>query len=130
MEENHHQEILELVRENSGKATHHTFLNSYLGNDHPRYPIGAPLLRKIAKEWMREHRDLTAGNFGALLTRLVKGESSTEKCMVGILLGYATPDQRKFDPILFETWLDHLAGWAEVDSVCTGDYTVTEIPMQ
>ena len=48
--------------------------------------------------------------------------------MVGILLDYATTSQRKFNPKLFNKWLDHLEGWAEVDSVCTGDFTVTEIP--
>lgn len=79
---------------------------------------------------MVEHRDLSAKNLSSLLTSLVKGESSTEKCMVGILLDYSTIDQRKFDPSLFNQWLDHLIGWAEVDSVCTGHYTVTEIPQQ
>jgi len=79
---------------------------------------------------MRSHRDLTAKTFEELLTSLVKGESSTEKCMVGILLDYSAEGQRKFDPNVFDSWLDHLVGWAEVDSVCTGDYTVTEIPTQ
>lgn len=79
---------------------------------------------------MHEHRDLTAKNLGSLLTSLAKGESSTEKCMVGILLDYSTADQRKFDPLLFDKWLDYLIGWAEVDSVCTANYTVTEIPLQ
>ena len=130
MKVNHHQDILEQIRKNSGVGTQHTFLNSYLGNEHARYPITAPKLRTIAKDWMRAHRDLTTKNFEALLTSLVKGESSTEKCMVGVLLDYSTPDQRKFDPNVFNTWLDHLVGWAEVDSVCTGDYTVTEISGQ
>jgi 3-methyladenine DNA glycosylase AlkD len=127
---NHHQEILELIQKNSGKATQHTFLNSYLGNDHPRYPISAPVLRKIAKNWMRENRELSAIRFSSLLTSLVKGESSTEKCMIGILLDYSTSEQRKFNPVLFHKWLDYLVGWAEVDSVCTGNYTVIEIHKQ
>jgi len=130
LKENHHDDILELIRKNSGNPTRHTFLNSYLGNEHPRYPISAPLLGKIAKDWMRAHRELTAKTFGALLTSLVKGESSTEKCMAGVLLDCATPDQRKFPPELFDIWLDHLIGWAEVDTICTGDYTVREIPAQ
>jgi len=130
LKSNHHQEILELIQKNSGKATQHTFLNSYLGNDHPRYPISAPVLRKIARDWMRNHRDLTAKSFSSLLTSLINGDSSTEKCMVGILLDNATIEQRKFDPRLFDKWLDHLIGWAEVDSVCTGNYTVSEIVAQ
>lgn len=122
-----HIEILQLIKENSGIPTQHTFLNSYLGNDHPRYPINAPKLRTIAKNWMREHRTLSATDFARLATSLIEGKSSTEKVMAGILLGYTTLEQRKFDPKLFDQWLDHLVGWAEVDAVCTGDYTITQL---
>jgi hypothetical protein len=65
---------------------------------------------------MKDHRDLSAKEIQQLLTSLVKGKSSTEKCMVGILLDAITKEQRKFDPACFEQWLDYLVGWAEVDS--------------
>jgi 3-methyladenine DNA glycosylase AlkD len=87
-------------------------------------------MRKIAKEWMKAHRDLDAAEFAALLTSLVEGESSTEKCMAGMLLGLSRKVQRGFPPELFDRWLESLEGWAEVDAVCTGAYTVTEIPGQ
>lgn len=125
-----HAEILALIRKHPGKPTQHTFLDSYLGTNHKRYPINAPSLRMIAKNWMKAHRDLEATEFGAILTSLVEGESSTEKCMAGILLDAARKGQRSFPPELFDRWLDFLEGWAEVDSVCTGAYTVTEIPGQ
>ncbi|HPW62641.1 MAG TPA: DNA alkylation repair protein [Cyclobacteriaceae bacterium] len=125
-----HKEILGQIQHHSGKPTQHTFLNSYLGNSHPRYPISIPILRKIAKEWMMDHRELATSTFATLLSSLLKGKSSTEKCMVGILLDYATPEQRKFDPKLFNTWLNYLEGWAEVDSLCTGRYSDTEILRQ
>jgi 3-methyladenine DNA glycosylase AlkD len=128
MKNEHHSEILKLIERHSGKATQHTFLDSYLGNDHPRYPISAPVLRQIAKNWMNAHKDLAVKPFTELLTSLVKGKSSTEKCMAGILLDRATREQRKFDPTLFDHWLDHLVGWAEVDTVCTGTYCKFEIP--
>jgi 3-methyladenine DNA glycosylase AlkD len=124
----HHGEILKLIEANSGKATQHTFLDSYLGNNHPRYAISVPVLRTIAKDWMKAHKDLTSTKFATLLTSLIEGKSSTEKCMAGILLDCSTRDQRKFNPSLFDKWLDHLVGWAEVDSVCTGRYTKSEIP--
>jgi 3-methyladenine DNA glycosylase AlkD len=78
---------------------------------------------------MREHREMPAKEFQKLLGSLIKGQSSTEKVMVGILLDDSTPAQRKFDPTAFDQWLDHLEGWAEIDSVCTGAYTSTEIPI-
>jgi 3-methyladenine DNA glycosylase AlkD len=125
-----HKEILGQIQLQSGKPTQHTFLDSYLGNSHPRYPISIPVLRKIAKEWMKAQRELTTSKFAALLTSLNKGKSSTEKTMVGILLDYSTIHQRKFDPKLFNTWLNHVEGWAEVDSLCTGRYSDTEILSQ
>jgi 3-methyladenine DNA glycosylase AlkD len=124
----HHRQILKEIKANSGQATQHTFLDSYLGNTHPRYPINAPTLRLIAKEWAKANRDLPAEAFAAVLTSLVQGVSGTEKIIAGMLLDYSTPSQRKFDAALFDSWLDHLEGWAEVDALCTGAYTVTEIP--
>jgi 3-methyladenine DNA glycosylase AlkD len=64
------------------------------------------------------------------MNELIQGESATEKNMAGILLDYSKPEQRKFSPALFDKWLNHLEGWAEIDSVCTGRYTITEIPAQ
>ena len=123
-----HKEILVQIQHQSGKPTQHTFLDSYLGNSHPRYPISIPELRAIAREWMKVHRELSVSKFAALLSSLIKGKSSTEKCMVGILLDYSTPGQRTFNPKLFNTWLNYVEGWAEVDSLCTGRYSDSEIP--
>jgi 3-methyladenine DNA glycosylase AlkD len=130
MKNSYHEEILGLIKKHAGQATQHTFLDGYLGNSHPRYAISAPVLRRIAKEWMREHRDLSCKEFSNLLSSLIKAPSSTEKCMAGILLDASTKEQGKFDPKLFDKWLDHLEGWAEVDTVCTGTYTKTEITGQ
>ncbi len=124
----YHAEILDIVKENSGEATRHTFHDRYLGNTHPRYAINAPTLRLIAKEWMKDHKKESAAEFEKILTSLIKGESATEKFFAGILLDASTLQQRQFDPRSCEKWLDHLVGWAEVDSVCTGNYTITAIP--
>lgn len=123
-----HREILQSIKERSGTPTKHTFQDSYLGNSHPRYPINAPALRTIAKEWMKKHRDLPLNEFVTLLSSLIKGKSSTEKCIAGMMMDYATMEQRQFHPKLFDQWLDHLIGWAEVDAVCTGEYTIHQLP--
>ncbi len=125
----YHKEILTLIKNLSGQPNEHTFSDSYLGNSHPRYPINAPTLRIIAKEWTKDHRQLSSKEFEKLLSSLIQGVSSTEKIMAGILLDASNKEQRKFDPKVFDSWLNHLEGWAEVDSVCTGQYTVTEIPV-
>jgi len=74
-----HKEILKQIQLHAGKPTQHTFLNTYLGNSHPRYPITIPLLGKIAKEWMQAHRDLPVSKFSPALTSLIKGKSSRQK---------------------------------------------------
>ncbi|HEY5824113.1 MAG TPA: DNA alkylation repair protein [Cyclobacteriaceae bacterium] len=125
----HHKNLLNEIKKRSGKPTQHTFVDSYLGNTHPRYPINAPTLRGIAKEWIKnQSKDLSVKEFTSLLTSLIEGESATEKTMAGILLDYSPKSLRGFDPLFFDKWLDHLQGWAEVDSLCTGKYTITEIP--
>ncbi|MEQ1587947.1 MAG: DNA alkylation repair protein, partial [Cyclobacteriaceae bacterium] len=40
------------------------------------------------------------------------------------------PEQRKFDPTLFNSWRNYVEGWAEVDSLCTGRYSDSEILSQ
>src|ERR1041385_8432086 len=75
----HHAEVLGLIKEMSGVATQHTFLDSYLGNSHPRYPINAPTLRAIAKDWMRAHRDMSAKDLANMLTSMAEGKSGTKK---------------------------------------------------
>jgi 3-methyladenine DNA glycosylase AlkD len=124
----HHQEILSLIKENANTPTQHTFLEGYLGNAHPKYAIDSPTLRLIAKEWMRDHKTMKADGFQKLITSLVKGKSATEKMIAGMLLDLSTEEQRSFDPTYFDEWLNHVEGWAEVDTLCTGKYPITEIP--
>jgi 3-methyladenine DNA glycosylase AlkD len=124
----HHQEILSLIKENANTPTQHTFLKGYLGNAHPKYAIDNPTLRLIAKEWMRDHKTMKADGFQKLITSLVKGKSATEKMIAGMLLDLSTEEQRSFDPTYFDEWLNHVEGWAEVDTLCTGKYPITEIP--
>ena len=125
-----HREILRQIKEKSGKPTQHTYLDNYLGNQHPRYAISAGLLRSIAKQWIKSHADLGAEEFAAVLDDLIHGESSTEKWMAGLLLDYSKKEQRTFDPKVFDKWLEQLEGWAEIDAVCTSKYTRTEIVNQ
>lgn len=126
----HHHLILREIKKRSGKPTQHTFLDNYLGNSHPRFPISNPELRSIASEFMRNHADLSAKELAELVTNLIHAKSGTEKMMGGILLDYSKLPQRKFNPDVFDDWLEYLEGWAEIDILCTGKYSRTEIPGQ
>ena len=123
MKSSFHRQILHEIKKHSGKPTRHTFLKKYLGNDHPTYAISSPVVRMIARDWMKNHRDASVKDFTTLLTDLIQGESFTEKYMAGIFLDYATAGLRKFSPSLFDKWLNSLEGWAEVDALCTNNYS-------
>jgi 3-methyladenine DNA glycosylase AlkD len=124
----HHKDILTAIRANANKATQHTHQDSYLGSSHPRYDISTPVMRMLAKEWMKSHRDLSAAGFMKVLTSLIEGKSANEKWMAGMLMDYAQPEQLAFEPSVFNEWLEHIMGWAEVDVLCSGGYSATEIP--
>jgi 3-methyladenine DNA glycosylase AlkD len=126
----HHKAILEEIKANSGEGTSHTLLDTYLGNSHFRYAINAPKLRSIAKDWARSNKALSKKEFCDVVTSLIHGPSSTEKVMGGIILDCATTEQSQFDPKVFDDWVDHLIGWAEVDSVCTGKFMIKSLPGQ
>lgn len=124
----HHRKLLQEIRKHAGKPARDAFLNNYLGNDHVRYSINTPTLRAIAKEWAKKHRDLSASELTDVITSLVEGKSFTEKVLAGIILGYSAVPQRNFDPGIFDQWLDHLVGWAEIDALCTGDFAAKQVP--
>lgn len=126
----YHKEILENIQRLSGKPTQHTFLDSYLGNRHPRYPINNPTLRSITKTFCKDHKHLSASEFRELLTQLIQAPSCTEKMAAGFLLDTCTIEQRKFSPVIFDRWLSYVEGWVEVDTLCTGKYSKVEIAAQ
>jgi len=121
-----HATLLAEIIKKSGKPTQHTFLDNYLGNTHPRYPISMPHLRGVIKTWIQSS-PLTPKEFQAVLTSLIKAPSSTEKMTAGILLDYANKEQINFDPKNFDRWLNHLQGWVEVDSLCYGHFKVDQV---
>lgn len=125
----HHAGLLKAIKAKSGKPTKHTFLNNYLGTAHPRYAINNSGMRAIAKAYMKSH-SLNVHSFTDLITGLIEGKSFTEKVMAGFLLDCAHQELLKFDPMLFDHWLSHVQGWAEVDTLCAGKYSKSEVAQQ
>lgn len=123
----HHKTILSQIKRNATKPTKHTFSDRYLGNTNIRYPINVPTLRKISKQWLNDNTELDLKAFVDLITSLMAGKSSTEKCMGGILLNEAPPHLHQFNSFYLNTWLDNLTGWVEVDTLCSGKYSITAI---
>ncbi|MBS1681205.1 MAG: DNA alkylation repair protein [Bacteroidetes bacterium] len=120
-----HQELLGEIIQNANQATQHTYLDNYLGNSHLRYAISMPKLRSVGKNWYRT-KDVTAKEYFQLITSLIKGKSATEKMMGGLLLDFSPKFLNEINPKIFDQWLNHLVGWAEVDTVCYGHFKVEQ----
>lgn len=121
-----HRELLNEIIKNSIKPTQHTFSNNYLGNTNPRYAISMPKLRSVGKSWHKK-RALTAKEFYQLVTSLLKAPSSTEKMLGGIFLDFDRKHLDEFDPKILKSWLNHVQGWAEVDTLCYGHFKVDHL---
>ncbi|HTH55958.1 MAG TPA: DNA alkylation repair protein [Cyclobacteriaceae bacterium] len=118
-----HRELLGEIIKNSKKATQHTFADNYLGNSNLRYAINMPKLRTVGKTWYKK-KILTSKQFYQLVASLIKAPSSTEKMLGGIFLDFDRKHLEKFDPKILDSWLNHLHGWAEIDTLCYGHFKV------
>lgn len=47
-----------------------------------------------------------------------------------MILDVSKPKQRNFKPEIFDRWLNHYSGWAQVEWLCTGSYAADEAPRQ
>jgi 3-methyladenine DNA glycosylase AlkD len=126
----HHKNLLAEVKRTAGRPAQDKFLNRYLGADRPRYDIRNPEMRSIVSAWLRANRSLTSAQIASVISSLVQGRSVTEKMTGGFILDRCSADQRKFPPKLYDRWLNHLEGWAEVDTFCAGKYSGKEVPAQ
>ena len=80
--------------------------------------VAVPEQRRIAKAWLKTHRDWILRDVLRLVDELVQGESHEEKTLGLHLLDGLGRGRRPFGPPAVDRWLDRLVGWAEVDSLC------------
>jgi len=50
--------------------------------------------------------------------RLFRGEAYEEKTLAALLMQASARARRAATPAMVDRWLDHLQGWAEIDSLC------------
>jgi len=127
MENNFHKEIEGELKKHAGHGTTHSDNPNYHGSSHFSYHTSNPVKRKIAKEFLRKHKNLSQKEFVDLLNALYKARSHDEKHVAGMLLGYAKPYRKNILPKATNEWLTHLEGWAEIDSLCQSNFTADEM---
>ena len=99
---------------------------SYLRSGHRYYGLSAPVLRGVAREWVRANKDAPPDEFVRLLDSLFRGESLEEKVLAALLLGYGKAARAAVSTKNLDAWLDHLVGWAEIDALCSNIFKPDE----
>ena len=119
-----HSQILTLLRKEAGNGTQLSDSESYILSGHEYLSIAVPIRREIAKTWLKENPDVSDQDFLAMIDGLFMGKTHEEKTIASMFLAL-NPDARKkvtFPQI--NRWLDELVGWAEIDTLCAGTFSL------
>lgn len=123
-----HREIIALIRKAPKKyALQRKKFQAYHGTPHVYHGLDVAMQRGIAKEWLRSKPDLSFKEWLEVMNALNRGASYEEKVIAAHLLKMMNRYRRKLDPKVIEQWLDHMVGWAEVDSFCQFTFSAEEL---
>ncbi len=101
---------------------------SYSGSKQKSFPLRTAQIRSVCKLWVKNHPEIKLGELIALFTSLLKNaQTSTEKYLVGYILNYLPKQRREIKPALLDDWLNHLNGWAQIDSLCQSKFTAKDL---
>ena len=114
----HHKVLIAGLEKHRRNRAHSQANDSYLSSGHRYYDVSVPTLRTLAKAWLKENGDIPDAEFLTVLDGLYRGKSYEEKVLASILLSYHRTGPGTIGPKLLDGWLDHLVGWAEIDSLC------------
>ncbi|HXQ15405.1 MAG TPA: DNA alkylation repair protein [Caulobacteraceae bacterium] len=101
--------------------------DSYTGSGHPFFNVSAPTMRRIGRVWLAGRRKADDADLLAVVASLFIGEAYEEKVLAAILLGANARMRGLGTPALADGWLDHLTGWAEIDSLCASVFGPVEM---
>jgi 3-methyladenine DNA glycosylase AlkD len=101
--------------------------DSYTSGGHPFYRVSVPDRRRLAKTWLAGHNDGGPTEVLATADSLILGPSFEEKTVGCMLLQYRSDARSLVTPPMVERWLEDLAGWAEVDSLCQSVFSSDEL---
>jgi 3-methyladenine DNA glycosylase AlkD len=123
----HHKLLLAGITKHQRKRAHTQANDSYLSSGHRYYDVSVPARRALAKSWLKENRTIADRDFLSVLDGLYRGKSHEEKTLASILLAYHRAGRKAVGSAVLDSWLDHLVGWAEIDSLCQGVFSADEV---
>jgi 3-methyladenine DNA glycosylase AlkD len=123
----HHRVLLGDLEKHRRNRVHSQSNDSYLSSGHHYHDVSVPTRRTLARAWLEKNRDLPDAEFLAVLESLYRGRSHEEKTLASILLSYHRGGRKIVGLKQLNAWLDDLAGWAEIDMLCSGVFTADEM---
>src|SRR5258708_6923241 len=123
----HHKLLLAEIVKQQRKRAHTQANDSYLSSGHLYYDVSVPARRRLAKAWLKENKAIAGHEFSAVLDSLYRGKSHEEKTVACILLALNRAGRESVGTKPLDGWLDHLVGWAEIDSLCQGVFPANEV---
>lgn len=115
-----HQALLAALKLSVRAQTHGGFdLQGYHGSQAPVLGVRAPEMRRIARTWLTEHKAGSPELTLTVVTSLFQGASHDEKVLGAVLLACDRRARAAAGPDDIDRWLEHLSGWAQVDSLCS-----------
>ena len=100
---------------------------SYLGSPHPLLGVTTPDLRRLARGWVAADKRRTPEAILATADALFASPLHDEKTLAALILGYSKPARRAATPARVGAWLGQLAGWAEVDALCSNVFQAEDL---
>ena len=101
--------------------------DSYGSSGRPFLGVSVPDRRSIARRWVQQQRGKPPAAVLAVAESLLVGESHEERTLATLLLRYSKAARDAATPADIDRWLDHLNGWAEVDSLCQNVFVADQM---
>lgn len=99
---------------------------AYTGSPHELLGVATPGLRRLAKDWVRANRKTAPEAILRVLDTMFASALHEEKTLAALILAYSGPARAATTPTRLEAWLGDLAGWAEIDSLCSNVFQAEE----
>jgi len=125
----HHSKILKEIKNNAEKKSKEekAWVKKYMGTDKAFYCIKSDIKKKIAKDWIKENKDIFISDYRELLSGLFDGKSHEEIAIAAKILEFTPKLRKKLEPKIIDKWLNNSKGWGEVDSICQSNFSAEEI---
>lgn len=123
----HHKTLLAELKKHQRKRSHSQSNDSYLSSGHLYYDVSVPARRSMTKAWLKANKEIAAAEFARVVDSLMRGKSHEEKTVACLLLAGCRSGRAEIGPLQLDKWLDHLVGWAEIDSLCQNVFQADEV---